>query len=68
MCVVVHVGWRNRGARPDFVLASPATCLHCLVIETMGYSDADYLARKARTIDRLSAYSVFRDDRTRQRL
>ncbi|UUZ66543.1 hypothetical protein LP417_33875 (plasmid) [Polaromonas sp. P1-6] len=41
--------WNNTGERPDFVLSihKPGRASKCLVVETMGYEDEDYEARKS---------------------
>jgi hypothetical protein len=60
--------WSGTGAVPDFVLsmAQPiATNANAtLVVETMGYSDTEYLERKQRTMAKLGAFEVFLDQRT----
>jgi hypothetical protein len=57
--------WNGTGARPDFVISRRGRPTDCLVVETMGTDDAEYRERKARTVERLSRYQVFEDERAR---
>jgi hypothetical protein len=56
--------WNDTGTRPDFVLTHEASGTH-LVIETMGFDDAEYQERKLRTVGKLQAFQVFEDKRAR---
>lgn len=57
--------WNDTGARPDFVVSRRGQPSDCLVVETMGSDDLEYRERKARTVERLSGYQVFEDERAR---
>ena len=54
--------WNETGTRPDFVLTHEASGAH-LIIETMGFDDADYQERKVRTVGKLQAFQVYEDKR-----